>query len=81
MQTDAYVFDVSALFTLLLDQLSRVVTWAQTHSVGIYGHRVSFFHLALGGMIIYTVLSVLPIWDSFPEPYHSEFEDEEGFDD
>lgn len=73
-------FNLTTIFNMLFFWLSKVVLWTQTNGITLYGNTFSFFDLALGGYVLYVALSKLPIWekmeDEFPEPYHSEYEDE-----
>lgn len=69
-------------FMLLFGWLQYVIVWSQSHGITLLDYHISYFHLALGGFIIYTVLKHLPIWkdmeewDDMPQPYHSEYEDD-----
>ena len=76
--SDLYTFHLTDIFNMLFYYVGQVITWTQTNYVEVLTYRFSFFDLALGGYAMYLVLEKLPIWDKvdFPEPYHSEYEDD-----
>lgn len=71
--------NLTPIFNMLFYWLSTVVLWSQTHGITLYQKTFSFFDLAIGGYVLYVAISKLPFWDQvddWPEPFHSEYEDE-----